>query len=78
MAKYTIIDGNEVETIEFLTKQVNDKGLFQIDTNLPINAEFLSMALFDESVRDKIFELEIIEKIGDHTFNVSEAVLGEK
>ena len=40
---------------------MNDEGIFDISSNLPLNEEFLSIALFDEPIRDIAMELLFVE-----------------
>ena len=62
--KFVVGAEDEIQTLELSTVRVNDEGLFQINSNLPMNEEFLSIALFDEPVRNIAMELIIVEVQG--------------
>ena len=45
---------------------MNDEGLFVITSNLPMNEKFLSLALFDEQIREHAIGVEVLEVDADN------------
>ena len=57
-------------TLDLTLEKMDDKGLFAMKSNLPMNEEFISLVLLDDQMRDLALELKILEV--DASASVSE------